>query len=665
MAICNDGVLTPVSDCRYFDFTVTFSNVLFAILPSCLAIVLIVARLVRIRRKPDLPTASTQPHLSLLRSCAPHSDPISLCGAFVYVANAILSLALVGILAAPSSTTLRHAMSDRTGMASVVLAFLTAFLAIPLSVAERRKTRGGNIVLPLWLLFTLLFGACRIRTFNAIPTIRHSSFFSVYILAFAFQGLMLTVENAKGIRTVDVNSTHESRASFFSRLLFIWVFPLLWTGFRKPLELADLDSLKPDYYGRHLAHRFIASWTGASFDSPRDPSASDHSPFDTNADLKRSPSRSSIDAYPLEKLATSHSNSSTSAVPPKATPLYDGNPFPKKLNKRGILSATLLAFPLSTLAPVPWKVLLTACELAQPLLVSTTLAFVQSYSGIHKDDPASAQPVVYGWGLVGAYAFIYLGQTFATGQYWYASSQAMTKIRGAYVEAVYRKGLNLHLRTARTSGGGKAANLMSVDSERIVKAVDVIHALWSGVITIAIGVYLLWTRLGLVFFAPMVSVFVCFLLTPLASRGIGGRQAAWSAMTDKRINLTSSITSDIKGVKLSAYEDVLHDKICKTRAEELARRSTMTKQVTAVVVFSNSTGEMLGVATFITLIIVDRLSGSNRFNLNTVFTTLIIFNIMQAPLLQIGQQYSYLLQAWASMKRIEDFLNSEDKPDLK
>lgn len=665
MAVCNDGVLTPVSDCRYFDFTVTFSNVLFAIVPSCLAFVLIAARLARIRRKPDLPTASAQPRLSLLRSCAPHSDPISLFGAFVYIANAIFSLALVGLLAAPSSNTLRHAMGDRTGMASAVLTFLSAFLAIPLSVAERRKTRGGSMVLPLWLLLNLIFNACRIRTFNAIPAIRRSSFFSVYVLAFAAQALMLTVENAKGVRTPDVNSTHESRASFFSRLLFVWVFPLLWSGFRKPLELADLDSLKPDYYGRHLATKFIASWTGASINSPRHQSSSDRSPFDTDTDLKRSPSRSSIDAYPLEKLATSHSHSTTPALPHKTAPLYDGNPFPKKQNKRGIISATLFAFPLSALAPVPWKLLLTACELAQPLLVSTTLGFVQSYSGVHKDDPASALPVVYGWGLVGAYAFIYLGQTFATGQYWYASSQAMTKIRGAYVEAVYRKGLNLHLRTARTSGGGKAANLMSVDSERVVKAVDVIHALWSGVITIAIGVYLLYTRLGLVFFAPMVSVFICFLLTPLVSRGIGGRQAAWSAMTDKRVNLTSSVTTDIKGVKFSAYEDVLHEKISKVRAEELARRSSMTKQVTGVVVFSNSVGEMLGVATFITLIIVDRLSGSNRFNLNTVFTVLTIFGILQAPLLQIGQQYSYLLQAWASMKRIEDFLNSEDKPDLK
>ena len=579
-AVCNDGLFTPVSTCRFFDFTVTFSNAIFVILPSCIAILLILARLWRIRHKPDIPTASSQPRLSLLRSCAPHSDPISLFGAFVYVTNAVLSLVLVAVLAAPSSASLRQAMQGPSGMASVVLPFIAALLAIPLSVAERRKTRGGNMVLPLWLLFTLLFDACRIRTFNAIPAIRHTSFFYVYILAFACQALMLTVENAKGVRSLDVNSTHESRASFFSRLFFLWVFPLLWNGFRKPLELDDLDSLKPEFYGRSLANRFIASWTGTSIEPEKDQAIADPVNLDAIADLKRSPSRSSMDVYPLEKLASSQTP--PSVWPPKPAPLFNGTGFPKRQVKRSILHATFRAFPVSALAPIPWKLLLTATELAQPFLVSTTLRFVQSYSGSKHGESVTPQPVVYGWGLVGAYAFVYLGQTLATGQYWYTCSQLMTKTRGAYVEAIYRKGLNLHLRTARTSGGGKAANLMSVDSERVVKAIDVVHSLWSAAITIAIGIYLLYTQLGLVFLASVVAVSICFFLTPLASRGIGTKQGAWSALTDKRVNLTSSVTSDMKGVKFSAYEDILHAKICKTRAAELVARSRMIARVVTI-----------------------------------------------------------------------------------
>lgn len=662
MDVCNDAVFTPVSDCRFFDFTVTFSNLILVVLPSSIAILLIAARLVHVCNKPGILTSTAQPRLSLLVSCTPHPDAISLFGTFFYVSNSLLSLVLIALLSVPTSQPLRHALGDSTGMSSVVLPFIVALLAIPLSVAERRKTRGGNMVLPLWLLLTLLFDACRIRTFNAIPAIHHSSFFPVYITTFACKALMLTVENAKGIRDIDLNSTHESRASFFSRLLFIWVFPLLWNGFHKPLEMDDLDSLKPEFYGRSLAKSFIASWSNVPFDLAHGRTVSEEPSESASLDLKHSTSRSAIEAYPLEKHTSKQQT--RSVLSPEHALLYNGRSFPKANANRGLLWATLRAFPLAALLPVPWKLLLTAAELAQPLLVSTTLAFVQSYSDAAKGESAATQPVAYGWGLVGAYAFVYLGQTFATGQYWHASSQLMCKIRGAYVESIYRKGLNLHIRTARTSGGGKAANLMSVDSERVVKAITVVHDLWSGVITIAIGVYMLYTQLGLVFLASMVSVFSCLLLTPLASRGLGTKQGAWSELTDKRVNLTSSICSDIRGVKFSAYEDLLAAKVQKLRAEELVRRSGLMKQLTGVVVFTNCTGELLGLSTFVTLIMVDKLSGSNRFDLNTVFTTLTIFGILQSPLLNIGQQYSFLLQARASMIRIEAFLNGQDKPDI-
>ncbi|TKY88084.1 hypothetical protein EX895_003180 [Sporisorium graminicola] len=578
--------------------------------------------------------------------------------AAIFTINAVIGLVLIGILAAPSSSTLRHSLGNGTAVPSVLLPFLASLLAAPLSVIERKKTRGGSMLLPLWLLVSLLFNACRIRTLNAIPVVRHSSFFDIYLIAFACQALMLAVENAQVVRTDDViSSTNESRAGFLSRLLFIWVFPLLWTGFRRPLEMRDLDALKPDLQGQSLANEFIASWTGVSIKQQPQALESQRYSFDVKEN-----SVEGSEAFPLEKLGSTSPDNPLSK--PGPGPLYEGKSFPRRIVKRRLLTATFRAFPLAALAPVPWRLVLTACRLSQPFLVSTTLGFVQSYSDDAKKDVRStAQPVAYGWGLVGAYGLVYLGVTLATGQYWYSISQLMTKVRGAYVEAIYRKGLDLHLRVARTSGGGKAANLMSVDSERVVQAVNMVHELWSGCITIVVGIYLLYARLGLVFLACMVAVAACFFLTPFASRGIGAKQGVWSARTDKRVNLTSSIISDIKGVKLSAYEQILHAKICKARTEELQARSSIMKQIIGVVVFTNCTGEMLGLCTFITLIVVDKLSGSSRFDLNTVLTTLPIFGMLQQPLFDLGQQYSALLQAWESMRRIEEFLSSEAKPD--
>ncbi|GAC94763.1 ABC multidrug transporter [Pseudozyma hubeiensis SY62] len=662
MPTCNDGDFSPVSNCRFFDFTLRFSNVVFVILPSCIAIVLFAARLNRLRRKPDIRGVS-QPHrLPLVPFCRPDADPISLLGASVFLINALLNLVVFVIIAVPSSSTLRHALDQTTALPSYILLLLASGLAVPLSVAERKKTRGGSMLLPLWLLVSLLFNASRIRTFNAVPAIRSSPIFTIDLVSFSCLGILLTLENASGLPTAEHkhDSTHESRAGFFSRLLFVWVFPLLWSGYRSPLQLDNLQALKTEFYGQSLAHEFVAAWTGVSIEPQRPHSMSqDHDFDDIKNRINTSAEHPKSESYPLEKLPSSWCDDDRNG------PGHGHKIFPPRVVQRSLLSATLRAFPRSALAPMPWKLLLTACQLAQPFLVSTTLAFVQSYA---ESDEAqthdAAQPKVYGWGLVGAYAFIYLGMALSEGQFWHTSSQLMAKVRGAYVESIYRKGLDLHARVAQTSGGGKAANLMSVDTERIVDAIDVIHEIWSGCITIVVGMYLLYAQLGLVFLASIVSVVICFLLTPLTSRGMGTKQGNWSAATDERVDLTTSIISDIKGAKLSAYEDILHAKVCKARAKELSARSTLMKQITEVITFTNSADEMMGFFTFVTLIVVDRLSGSNRFDLNTVFTTLTIFQLIRSPLFQLGQQYASLLQARSSMERIQAFLTSEVKPDV-
>lgn len=73
------------------------------------------------------------------------------------------------------------------------------------------------------------------------------------------------------------------------------------------------------------------------------------------------------------------------------------------------------------------------------------------------------------------------------------------------------------------------------------------------------------------------------------------------------------MNTDIKGAKLSAYEDILSAKLPKMREDELQRKGSMMRKYSAVITFTNCASQMLGIATSVTLIIVDRLSGSNRW----------------------------------------------------
>jgi ATP-binding cassette, subfamily C (CFTR/MRP), member 1 len=89
--------------------------------------------------------------------------------------------------------------------------------------------------------------------------------------------------------------------------------------------------------------------------------------------------------------------------------------------------------------------------------------------------------------------------------YFFAVSQNGATLRGALIESLYVKSLKIHISGTASLGPAGAVNLMAADTERIIKALDPIHELWSGMILIAVGLYILYTRLKLIFLA--VSLF--------------------------------------------------------------------------------------------------------------------------------------------------------------
>ncbi|EPQ30723.1 uncharacterized protein PFL1_01624 [Pseudozyma flocculosa PF-1] len=659
---CNDGSFGPVSDCRFFDFTATFSNAILGTLPAAIALLCFAARLRIVLRKKNLGqftdgmrSGPVQRYLGVAQG-----DAVGALAAAVAIAHAALNVVLLALLLRPQGRGLRHALQAPSIEACTVLSLVVALVVVPLSILERRRTKGGAMFIPLWLFFALLCDASRIRSFTGMPQVKGDAFFYVFVVAFALKSIMLGFENSDG-RDIGEPNTREGRAGFFSRLIFAWLMPVLWSGYRTPITMGSLDPLKPDFGSDRLYRRFIGKWTGAVSDSRSWSEASGHDDDDDGDDDGDAGNFSFDDAKSgrdprdsdlvLRKLPLP-------ARPDRAgSAAAGGRIFPKKVNQRGLLVTLMLAHPLAWFAPIPWMAIDTACKLTLPFLVSATLAFVQSFD---HDSASPPQPTAYGWGLGGAFALAYLVLALSTGQYWWSVSQLMIKLRGTMVEAIYRKGLVLHLDAARRVGGGKAANLMSVDTDRIINCLDALHQMWSGLISLVVGCYVLHNLLGIAFLAPILTVGCCLGVTPLISRGMGDRQKTWSERTDARVNLLSSAIADIKGVKFSAYEDVIEAKLLEARDAEISAMKRFYSKFVLVAGFSNCNGELMVVTSFLTLIIIDLCTGSRRFTLNNVFTATTLVAIIQEPLLRFGQDYAKLLAANASVKRIEAFLNEQE-----
>ncbi|KAJ3713320.1 hypothetical protein C8R42DRAFT_294443 [Lentinula raphanica] len=65
--------------------------------------------------------------------------------------------------------------------------------------------------------------------------------------------------------------------------------------------------------------------------------------------------------------------------------------------------------------------------------------------------------------------------------------------------------------------GDNPMSLISVDIDRITSVIDPLHQMWSSLITITIGLYLIYKELGVAFVATIIVTIVIMVVTPYFS----------------------------------------------------------------------------------------------------------------------------------------------------
>ena len=204
------------------------------------------------------------------------------------------------------------------------------------------------------------------------------------------------------------------------------------------------------------------------------------------------------------------------------------------LTSQPLLWATVSSFGLLLAAPVLPFLISSVVTLARPLIVGETITFVESFQA------ANPSPLADGWGLVGATTLTYIVYALSTALAHVASQRSALAIRGALMEGLYRKALRIRVEKAREMGSAKASNLMSVDVNSVVTNVQALHSVWTALVMSALGLYIIWTQIGISF----VSLMVClddhrgshqlasvgaaaffFAILPVITRNIGKRRS--------------------------------------------------------------------------------------------------------------------------------------------
>ncbi|EHK26141.1 uncharacterized protein TRIVIDRAFT_36031 [Trichoderma virens Gv29-8] len=324
----------------------------------------------------------------------------------------------------------------------------------------------------------------------------------------------------------------------------------------------------------------------------------------------------------------------------------DGRKASLFLNTVWILKLEIAGIALPRLATV-------GLTIAQPFLVSQALRFLAMPKNEHSDN--------IGYGLIGAFALVFVGSAILTAWYEHLTFRVGAMIRGGLIGLIYRKMLKL---SASELNESSAVTLMGNDIETLAERANALLIEgWANTLTVAIAVWMLYAQLGAVCVAPIVMAIISIVLCWFIGKVLVKRQTVYQKATQARINFTSEVLGSIKAVKMLGYTERFTDLLEDKRDHDL----NVGKHYRQMIVWANTVGNanvsLTQAATFGAYAIVAKLSDNQSFSASQAITALSILNVMINPLSFLLGNISSAYAAFGCFKRIQEFLLLNERVD--
>ncbi|KAJ6102982.1 hypothetical protein N7486_005409 [Penicillium sp. IBT 16267x] len=300
------------------------------------------------------------------------------------------------------------------------------------------------------------------------------------------------------------------------------------------------------------------------------------------------------------------------------------------------------------LTAVPARACVVAFNFCQPLLLTRSLSYF--------NEPVNNATNNTGYGMIGAYALVYLGLGIAMGQYQHNTYRGITMARGILVTMLYKKASTTTLSNADPAN---SLTLMSADVERISNGWQTMHEIWANSVEIGLAIYLLERQLGISCVVP-----VCVALLALVGSLIGmsfvvAHQAKWLEAIEKRISSTSGMLGSIKGVKMLGLQNSFMKFVHGLRMDEL----TISKKFRTLLVWNMGFAWLTRIfAPIFTFGVYEGIS-NNSLTVSRVYTSLALFSLLSDPLLTLVMALMSYAGSVGSFVRIQEFLEKEDHND--
>ncbi|KAM0561862.1 hypothetical protein ACHAPJ_003033 [Fusarium lateritium] len=321
--------------------------------------------------------------------------------------------------------------------------------------------------------------------------------------------------------------------------------------------------------------------------------------------------------------------------------------------KPSLFLTTVKILRWELLGIIPPRLGMIALTISQPFLISHALRFLTM--------PKSESVMNLGYGLIGAFAFVFIGSALLTAWYEHLTFRAGAMVRGGLITLIYGKMMKLPTDELNESS---AVTLMGNDVETLIEKLHMLLVeSWANSLTVGIAIYMLAAQLGAVCVAPIVTAIISLILTGAIGKLMVGRQIKYQKATQDRINLTSEVLGSMKPVKMLGLSERFSSMIAQKRDEEIKIGKHFRKINVYLNCIGNCNASMTEAITFGAYALAAKFGGGEPFSAAQAITALSILGVMMDPLSRLLGNIPGSFSVFGCFRRMEDFLKLEERVD--
>ena len=205
---------------------------------------------------------------------------------------------------------------------------------------------------------------------------------------------------------------------------------------------------------------------------------------------------------------------------------------------------------------------------------------------------------------------------------------------------------------------GRVVNMMSTDTYRIDQACGMFHLIWASPMTILITLVILLVNLTSSALAGFSLLFLGIPALTIAVKSLIGRRLSINKVTDLRVSLTQEILKSVRFVKYYGWEGAFLARLRGIRRKEITLIQTLLTMRNGINAVSVSLPIFASMLSFIVYSLT-----KHKLTPATVFSSLSLFNTLRVPFNLLPVVIGQVTDAWTSIGRIQEYLMAEEQQD--